>query len=219
MLYSDEKTHAGFKTALDEVCQVVRPFPELAAVKDAMDVYKKRHGKEDQRKQQAGSRSVSLLVKTRQGSISDWESYNSCSLRSKRFRAVSGQSGRGRNGIFAFGRAENGSRTKKWKREGEGKERNYSFLSLPPPPSPAPSFTRSIFRAVFLCSGTTRKHLLRRLYQLLHRRFLNNSKWQNNYRFNYTATGYIEIIKQFYSITFYISFLFYAEAFKNMLCF
>ena len=102
MLYSDEKTHAGFKTALDEVCQVVRPFPELAAVKDAMDVYKKRHGKEDQRKQQAGSRSVSLLVKTRQGSISDLESYTSCSLRSKRFRAVSGQSGRGRNGIFAL---------------------------------------------------------------------------------------------------------------------
>ena len=69
MLYSDEKTHAGFKTALDEVCQVVRPFPELSAVKDAMDVYKKRHGKEDQRKQQAGSRSVSLSVsqdKTRQ---------------------------------------------------------------------------------------------------------------------------------------------------------
>ena len=129
MLYSDEKTHAGFKTALDEVCQVVRPFPELSAVKDAMDVYKKRHGKEDQRKQQAGSRSVSLLVKTRQGSISDLESYTSCSLRSKRFRAVSGQSGRGRNGIFAFGRAENGSRTKKWKREEEGKEKNDSFLS------------------------------------------------------------------------------------------
>lgn len=104
MLYSDEKTHAGFKTALDEVCQVVRPFPELSAVKDAMDVYKKRHGKEDQRKQQAGSRSVS---------ISDLESYTSCSLRTKRFRAVSGQSGRGRNGIFAFDRAENGSRTKK----------------------------------------------------------------------------------------------------------
>ena len=135
MLYSDEKTHAGFKTALDEVCQVVRPFPELSAVKDAMDVYKKRHGKEDQRKQQAGSRSVSLLVKTRQGSISDLESYTSCSLRSKRFRAVSGQSGRGRNGIFAFGRAENGSRTKKWKREEEGKEKNDSFL---PPPNPSP---------------------------------------------------------------------------------
>ena len=112
MLYSDEKTHAGFKTALDEVCQVVRPFPELSAVKDAMDVYKKRHGKEDQRKQQAGSRSVSLLVKTRQGSIY-LESYTSCSLRSKRFRAVSGQSGRVRNGIFGFGRAENGTRNKK----------------------------------------------------------------------------------------------------------
>ena len=138
MLYSDEKTHAGFKTALDEVCQVVRPFPELSAVKDAMDVYKKRHGKEDQRKQQAGSRSVSLLVKTRRGSISDLESYTSCSLRSKRFRAVSGQSGRGRNGIFAFGRAENGSRTKKWKRDGEGKETTDSFLSPPPPPNPPP---------------------------------------------------------------------------------
>ena len=138
MLYSDEKTHAGFKTALDEVCQVVRPFPELSAVKDAMDVYKKRHGKEDQRKQQAGSRSVSLLVKTRQGSISDLESYTSCSLRSKRFRAVSGQSGRGRSGIFAFGRAENGSRTKKWKREEEGKEKNDSFLSPPPNPPPLP---------------------------------------------------------------------------------
>ena len=68
MLYSDEKTHAGFKTALDEVCQVVRPSPELLAVKEAMDVYKKRHGKEDQRKQQAGSRSVSPVSqdKTRQ---------------------------------------------------------------------------------------------------------------------------------------------------------
>ena len=112
MLYSDEKTHAGFKTALDEVCQVVRAFPELSAVKDAMDVYKKRHGKEDQRKQQAGSRSVSLLVKTRRGSIY-LESSTSCSLRSKRFRAVLGQSERARNGIFAFGRAEHETRTKK----------------------------------------------------------------------------------------------------------
>ena len=175
MLYSDEKTHAGFKTALDEVCQVVRPFPELSAVKDAMVVYKKRHGKEDQRKQQAGSRSVSLLVKTRQGSISDLESYTSCSLRSKRFRAVSGQSGRGRNGIFAFGRAENGSRTKKWKREEEGKERNDSFLS---PPPPLPIFYSTHFSRGLSCSGITRKRLLRRLYQLLHRRFPNNSKLQ-----------------------------------------
>ena len=169
MLYSDEKTHAGFKTALDEVCQVVRPFPQLSAVKDAMDVYKKRHGKEDQRKQQAGSRSVSLLVKTRRGSISDLESYTSCSLRSKRFRAVSGQSGRGRNGIFAFGRAENGSRTKKWKRDGEGKERNDSFLSPPPPfptPLPYPIFYPTHFSRGLSCSGTTRKRLLRRLYQL-----------------------------------------------------
>ena len=179
MLYSDEKTHAGFKTALDEVCQVVRPFPELSAVKDAMDVYKKRHGKEDQRKQQAGSRSVSLLVKTRQGSISDLESYTSCSLRSKRFRAVSGQSGRGRNGIFAFGRAENGSRTKKWKREEEGKEKNDSFLSPPPPnPPPLPHLLLHPFFPGLSCSGTTRKRLLRRLYQLLHRRFPNNSKLQ-----------------------------------------
>ena len=178
MLYSDEKTHAGFKTALDEVCQVVRPFPELSAVKDAMDVYKKRHGKEDQRKQQAGSRSVSLLVKTRQGSISDLESYTSCSLRSKRFRAVSGQSGRGRNGIFAFGRAENGSRTKKWKREEEGKEKNDSFLSPPPTPLPYPIFYSTHFSRGLSCSGTTRKRLLRRLYQLLHRRFPNNSKLQ-----------------------------------------
>lgn len=161
MLYSDEKTHAGFKTALDEVCQVVRPCPELSAVKDAMDVYKKRHGREDQRKQQAGSRSVSLLVKTRQGSIY-LESSTSCSLRSKRFRAVSGQSGRGRNGIFAFGRAVNGSRTKKWKREEEGKEKNDSFLSPPPPtplppqpPSPTPSFTPPIFPGSFLLRNHT----------------------------------------------------------------
>ena len=178
MLYSDEKTHAGFKTALDEVCQVVRPCPELSAVKDAMDVYKKRHGKEDQRKQQAGSRSVSLLVKTRQGSIY-LESSTSCSLRSKRFRAVSGQSGRGRNGIFAFGRAENGSRTKKWKREEEGKEKNDSFLSPPPPnPPPLPHLLLHPFFPGLSCSGTTRKRLLRRLYQLLHRRFPNNSKLQ-----------------------------------------
>lgn len=178
MLYSDEKTHVGFKTALDEVCQVVRPCPELSAVKDAMDVYKKRHGKEDQRKQQAGSRSVSLLVKTRQGSISDLESYTSCSLRSKRFRAVSGQSGRGRNGIFAFGRAENGSRTKKWKREEEGKEKNDSFLPPPPNPPPLPHLLLHPFFPGLSCSGTTRKQLLRRLYQLLHRRFPNNSKLQ-----------------------------------------
>ena len=204
MLYSDEKTHAGFKTALDEVCQVVRPFPELSAVKDAMDVYKKRHGKEDQRKQQAGSRSVSLLVKTRRGSISDLESYTSCSLRSKRFRAVSGQSGRGRNGIFAFGLAENGSRTKKWKRDGEGKERNDSFLSPPPPqpPSPTPSFTPPIFRAVFLAPEPHGNDCCAGYTSCLLRRFPNNSKLQNNYRFNYTATGYVEIIKQVYSITF-----------------
>ena len=156
MLYSDEKTHAGFKTALDEVCQVVRPFPELSAVKDAMDVYKKRHGKEDQRKQQAGSRSVSLLVKTRQGSISDLESYTSCSLRSKRFRAVSGQSGRGRNGIFAFGRAENGSRTKKWKREEEGKQKNDCFLS-PPPPNPPP-LPHLLLHPFFVGSFLLRNH-------------------------------------------------------------
>ena len=217
MLYSDEKTHAGFKTALDEVCQVVRPCPELSAVKDAMDVYKKRHGKEDQRKQQAGSRSVSLLVKTRQGSIY-LASSTSCSLRSKRFRAVSGQSGRGRNGIFAFGRAENGSRTKKWKREEEGKEKNDSFLSPPPPPTPLPYpiFYSTHFSRVFLapephgndcCAGYTSCYI--DVFQII----------QNcNYSFNHTATGDIEMIKQLYSITFSISFLFYAEVFKHMLC-
>ena len=56
--YSDEKTHAGFKRALDDVCQVVRPSAELPVVVQAMELYKKRHGKEDQRKQEAGSRSV-----------------------------------------------------------------------------------------------------------------------------------------------------------------
>ena len=172
MLYSDEKTHAGFKTALDEVCQVVRPCPELSAVKDAMDVYKKRHGKEDQRKQQAGSRSVSLLVKTRQGSIY-LESSTSCSLRSKRFRAVSGQSGRGRNGIFAFGRAENG----KGRRRGK-KKTILSFHPPPPNPPPLPHLLLHPFFPGLSCSGTTRKRLLRRLYQLLHRRFPNNSKLQ-----------------------------------------
>ena len=213
MLYSDEKTHAGFKTALDDVCQVVRAFPELSAVKDAMAVYKKRHGKEDQRKQQAGSRSVSLLVKTRQRSISDLESYTSCSLRSKRFRAVSGQSGRGRNGIFAFGRAENGSRTKKWKREEEGKQKKRFFPSPPPPqpPSPTPSFTPPIFRGVFLapephgndcCAGYTSCYI--DVFQII-------QNW--NYSFNHTVTGDIEIIKQLYSITVSISFLFYAEVF------
>ena len=133
MLCSDEKTHAGFKTALDEVCQVVRPFPELSAVKDAMDVYKKRHGKEDQRKQQAGSRSVSLLVKTRQGGLY-LESYTSCSLRSKRFRAVSGQSGRAKNGFSVL-------TVRKMQREptnekGRGRGKKETILSFHSPPHP-----------------------------------------------------------------------------------
>lgn len=108
---------------------------------------------------------------------------------------------------------------KNGKGRGRGKKETILSFHSPPPPSPTPSFTRSIFRAVFLCSGITPKRLLRRLYQLLHRRFPNNSKLQNNYSFNYTATGYVEIIRQVYSITFYISFLFYAETFKNMRCF
>ena len=54
--YSDEKTHAGFKRALDDVCQVEKPVIELPAVTEAMEFYKTLHGKEDQRKQEAGSR-------------------------------------------------------------------------------------------------------------------------------------------------------------------
>ena len=213
MLYSEEKTHAGFKTALDDVCQVVRAFPELSAVKDAMAVYKKRHGKEDQRKQQAGSRSVSLLVKTRQGSIY-LESSTSCSLRSKRFRAVSGQSGRGRNGIFAFGRAENGSRTKKWKREEEGKEKNDSFLPNPPP------LPHLLLHPFFAGSFLLRNHTETIVAQAIPAVYIDVFQIiQNcNYSFNHTATGDIEMIKQLYSITFSISFLFYAEVFKHMLC-
>ena len=149
--HSDEKTHAGFKTALDEVCQVVRSPTELPAVKKAMDVYKKRHGKEDQRKQQAGSRSVRLLVKTRQDNIymADSSPVVSLSLLSgarsvmrrrktpaahvtrRRLETIQfsrslipavasvasasvrflRQSERQRNGIFAFGRAVNRTRT------------------------------------------------------------------------------------------------------------
>ena len=192
MLYSDEKTHAGFKTALDEVCQVVRPFPELSAVKDAMDVYKKRHGKEDQRKQQAGSRSVSLLVKTRQGSIY-LESYTSCSLlvsASVRFRGKVEEWGTGFS-VLAVQKMERETKNEKWR----GKGKTETILSI----HSRPFFTRPIFCAVFLCSWTTRKRLLRRLFQLLHRRFPNNSKLQNNFSFNYAATVYIEIIKQVYS--------------------
>lgn len=143
MLYSDEKTHAGFKTALDEVCQVVRPFPELSAVKDAMDVYKKRHGKEDQRKQQAGSRSVSLLVKTRRGSISDLESYTSCSLRSKR-----GKVEEGGTGFLLLAVQKMDREPKNGKGMGRGKKETILDPHPPNPPSlphllPHPFFARS----------------------------------------------------------------------------
>jgi len=56
-LSHDEKTHAGFKRALEDVCQVVRPNPELPSVAKAMTFYKTLHGTEDKRKQEAGSSS------------------------------------------------------------------------------------------------------------------------------------------------------------------
>ena len=56
IFFSDEKTHASFKRALDDVCQVVRPIPELPAVARAMAFYQTLHGKEDKRKQEAASR-------------------------------------------------------------------------------------------------------------------------------------------------------------------
>ena len=101
---------------------------------------------------------------------------------------------------------------------GERKKRLFSFTPPPPPQplSPTPSFTPPIFRAVFLapephgndcCAGYTSCYI--DVFQII----------QNcNYSFNYTATGDIEIIKQLYSITFSICFLFYADAFKHMLC-
>lgn len=55
---SHEKTHASFKRALDHACQVVRSPPELPAVARAMAFYKTLHGKEDQKKQEAGNRLV-----------------------------------------------------------------------------------------------------------------------------------------------------------------
>ena len=55
---SHEKTHASFKRALDHACQVVRSPPELPAVAQAMEFYKTLHGKEDQKKQEAGNRLV-----------------------------------------------------------------------------------------------------------------------------------------------------------------
>ena len=55
-LYSDEKTHASFKRALEELCPGVRPLSELPEVTKAMTVYKSLHGREDKRKQEAGNR-------------------------------------------------------------------------------------------------------------------------------------------------------------------
>lgn len=56
-LSSEEKTHASFKRALDDVCLVVKSPPEIPAVSEAMEFYKTLHGKEDQKKQEAGSSS------------------------------------------------------------------------------------------------------------------------------------------------------------------
>ena len=55
---SHEKTHVSFKRALDHACQVVKSPPELPAVAQAMAFYKTLHGKEDQKKQEAGNRLV-----------------------------------------------------------------------------------------------------------------------------------------------------------------
>ncbi|XP_067056320.1 sulfhydryl oxidase 1-like [Acropora muricata] len=56
-LSSHEKTHVSFKRALDHACQVVKSPPELPAVAQAMAFYKTLHGKEDQKKQEAGNSS------------------------------------------------------------------------------------------------------------------------------------------------------------------
>ena len=99
-----------------------------------------------------------------------------------------------------------------------GKKKTILSFHPPPPqtPPPTPSFTPPIFRGVFLapephgndcCAGYTSCYI--DVFQII----------QNcNYSFNHTATGDIEMIKQLYSITFSISFLFYAEVFKHMLC-
>lgn len=55
-LFSDERTHAGFKRALEDLCVGARPPRELPEVTEAMTVYKRLHGREDKRKQEAGSR-------------------------------------------------------------------------------------------------------------------------------------------------------------------
>ncbi|KAJ7339518.1 flavin-linked sulfhydryl oxidase [Desmophyllum pertusum] len=56
-LSHDEKTHASFKRALEELCPGVRPLSELPEVTKAMTVYKSLHGREDKRKQEAGNSS------------------------------------------------------------------------------------------------------------------------------------------------------------------
>ena len=76
-----------------------------------------------------------------------------------------GSKERPRNGIFGvFSARKMGREPKQRKRGvGEGKEGNACVSFRPSFPSPPPSFTRSIFRAVILCSRTPQKRLLRRL--------------------------------------------------------
>ncbi|XP_078381919.1 sulfhydryl oxidase 1-like isoform X2 [Oculina patagonica] len=56
-LSHDERTHAGFKRVLEDLCVGARPPRELPEVAEAMTVYKRLHGREDKRKQEAGSSS------------------------------------------------------------------------------------------------------------------------------------------------------------------
>ena len=83
------------------------------------------------------------------------------SLRSKRFRGVWKQRKTDERDLRRSVCVENGARAKK-KKEGVGE---VSFLPSPPPP---PSFTRSIFRAVIICSLTPQKRVLRRLHHNNH---------------------------------------------------
>ena len=97
---------------------------------------------------------------------------------------------------------------------GGGERKKGFFRSAPPPPLLLDQFfARSFFAPKphgnnACCTGCTSCYI--DIFQII-----------QNYKitsFNYTATGYIEIIKQVYSIIFYVSFLFYAKAFKHMLC-
>ena len=97
---------------------------------------------------------------------------------------------------------------------GGGERKKGFFRSAPPPPLLLDQFfARSFFAPKphgnnACCTGCTSSYI--DIFQII-----------QNYKitsFNYTATGYIEIIKQVYSIIFYVSFLFYAKTFKHMLC-